>query len=94
MMATDFRKVHRENVNRHYDRGGLMIALTDTTIEMGGEPLHIPKGHRLTREQALNYAGDVEYVNPDAAHQGAPKCTRMDSRQKHAGMTKVGNGSV
>ena len=61
-MSTNYRQLRRENVARHYDRGGHMIALTDATIEIDGEPLHIPKGHRLTREQALNYGGDVQYI--------------------------------
>jgi hypothetical protein len=47
-------------VARQYDRGGWLIALQALTIEIDGEPLVIPAGHHLTREQALNYPGDVQ----------------------------------
>lgn len=62
-MATNyFKHVWPGIVNRRYDLGGYMIALTEMTIEIGEELLHIPVGHHLTREQALNYPGDVQHV--------------------------------
>jgi hypothetical protein len=60
---TAMRMMIRERtriVNRQYDTGGWQIALTPLTIEVEGEPLVIPAGHRLTRQEALNYPGDVQ----------------------------------
>jgi len=58
--------------NRQYDTGGWQIALTPLTIEVDGEPLAIPAGHRLTREQALCYPGDVQ-----SAYDQRPLAARM-----------------
>jgi hypothetical protein len=86
MTTNYYRDVWPRCVAHHYDdMRGWMMALTDVTIEIDGEPLHIPRGHRLTRQQALNYAGDVKYVYP--VDQAASKRTRLDSRREHAGMT-------
>jgi hypothetical protein len=50
-------------VNRQYDAGGWLIAVTPLTIEVEGEPLVIPAGHRLTYAEALNYPGDVQFAH-------------------------------
>jgi hypothetical protein len=70
MMARELQR----QVNRRYDSGGHMIALTALTIEVEGEPLIIPRGHHLTREQALNYPGDVLHVfrQGEASGEGIP----------------------
>lgn len=49
-------------VDRRYDGDGHMIALNELTIEMGAELCHIPKGHKLSREEAKCYPGDVQHV--------------------------------
>lgn len=64
-MDTDyFRDVWPRVVARRYDNGGHMIALVEMDIEIMDELLHIPAGHRLTRDQALAYPGDVQHVLP------------------------------
>lgn len=70
-MATNFKREWHSVVARRYDGGGYMIALTDLTIEVDEELLHIPKGHHLTREQALCYPGDVQHVLPRGETSGA-----------------------
>jgi hypothetical protein len=65
----------RRVVQRQYDSGGWLIALQALTIEMDGEPLVIPAGHHLTREQALNYPGDVQ-----PAFNQRPTAQRMRER--------------
>ncbi len=65
MKTNYFRDVWPRVVARRYDGGGWMIALQALTIEMDGEPLKIPKMHRLTREEALCYPGDVAHVFPN-----------------------------
>ena len=62
-MNTNYmRDVWPRVVARRYDNGGHMIAQVEMTIEMGEELCHIPKGHHLTRSQALCYPGDVMHV--------------------------------
>lgn len=62
-MTNYLRDVWPGVVARRYDeQGGHMIALVEMDIEVLGELLRIPKGHVLTREQALCYPGDVQHV--------------------------------
>ena len=72
-MTNYFRDVWPRVVARRYDlQGGYMIALVEMDIEVLGELVRIPKGHTLTREQALCYPGDVQHVfkRGDAAGNG------------------------
>lgn len=63
MPSTNYlRDVWPGVVNRRYDGGGHLIALVEMDIEVLGELLRIPKGHILTRDQALCYPGDVQHV--------------------------------
>lgn len=57
-----FRDVWPRVVERRYAGGGWMIALAAMDIEVDDELLHIPVGHKLTRDQALAYPGDVQHV--------------------------------
>jgi len=72
-MTNYFRDVWPRVVARRYDeQGGYMIALIEMDIEVLGELVRIPRGHKLTREQALCYPGDVQHVfkRGDAAGSG------------------------
>ncbi len=57
-----FRDVWPRVVERRYDSGGYLIALQEMDIEVLGELVRIPRGHQLTRDQALCYPGDVQHV--------------------------------
>lgn len=61
-MTDYFREVWPRVVAYRYDKGGHMVALVEMDIEVDEELCHIPKGHKLTREQALYYPGDVLHV--------------------------------
>ena len=62
---TDYmRDVWPHVVARRYNGGGHLIALVEMDIEVLNELVHILPGQILTRDQALNYPGDVQHVLP------------------------------
>jgi len=74
-MATNyFRDVWPQVVARRYDGGGYMLAMQEMDIEVNEELVRIPKNHRLSREEALRYPGDVVQVfkKGEAAGMGWP----------------------
>jgi hypothetical protein len=56
------RRERDRRIKRVYDLGGWLVARETLDIEVEGEPLRIPAGHKLTRDQALSYPGDTKRV--------------------------------
>lgn len=73
-MTNYFREVWPRVVARRYDGGGHMVALQEMDIEVMGELVRIPKDHKLSRDEALCYPGDVMHVfkKGEAAGTGWP----------------------
>jgi|WetSurMetagenome_2_1015567.scaffolds.fasta_scaffold479595_3 hypothetical protein len=70
-------------VNRQYDLGGWMIALQALTIEVDGQPLVIPAGHRLTWKEALNYPGDVQRASDQRTARCIPELAYKNIGRRH-----------
>lgn len=95
-METDyFRDVWPRVVARRYDGGGWMIALVEMDIEVMGELLRIPAGHKLTRDQALAYPGDVQHVwrRDETSGTGlslTQTLSQQERKRRHDGVVKNG----
>jgi len=83
-----FRDVWPRVVARRYDGGGHMIALVEMDIEVDEELVRIPRGHKLTREQALRYPGDVQHVLPRGESSGAGVLDQLPTARGWRGMSR------